>query len=76
MEKYPRNKDGYRKRKLRERLFENAEKRSLKCYYQKDKEKGMKLYSCAHNIPTDSMVIHLEMVLENERRIKSINPSS
>jgi hypothetical protein len=40
--KYAMNKDGYRKRKLGEKPFENAEKRSLKCYYQKDKEKGMK----------------------------------
>lgn len=50
MEKYAGNKDKYRKRKLGERPFGNAEKRSLKCYYRKDKEKGMKLYFCAHNI--------------------------
>lgn len=43
------NKDRYRRRKLGERPFGNAEKRSLKCYYRKDKEKGMKLYFCAHN---------------------------
>jgi hypothetical protein len=50
MEKYARNKDKYGRRKLGERPFGNAEKRSLKCYYRKDKEKGMKLYFCAHNI--------------------------
>ena len=70
------NKDRYRKRKLGERPCGNAEKRSPKCYYQKYKEKGMKLYPCAHNIPSYFMVIDLEMVLEYERRIKSINPSS
>jgi len=32
MEKYARNKDKYRKRKLGERPFGNAEKRSLKCH--------------------------------------------
>ncbi|MBC8521168.1 MAG: hypothetical protein H8D26_04150 [Methanomicrobia archaeon] len=37
-------------RKLGEMPFGNAEKRSPKCYYRKDKEKGMKLYFCAHNI--------------------------
>jgi len=50
MEKYVRNKEIYGRRKLGERPFGNAEKRSLKCYYRKDKEKGMKLYFCAHNI--------------------------
>ena len=50
MEKYAGNKDRYGRRKLGERPFGNAEKRSLKCYYRKDKEKGMKLYFCAHNI--------------------------
>jgi hypothetical protein len=50
MEKYTMNKDRYGRRKLGERPFGNAEKRSLKCYYRKDKEKGMKLYFCAHNI--------------------------
>lgn len=50
MEKYAGNKDKYGRRKLGERPFGNAEKRSLKCYYRKDKEKGMKLYFCAHNI--------------------------
>jgi hypothetical protein len=50
MEKYARNKERYGRRKLGERPFGNAEKRSLKCYYRKDKEKGMKLYFCAHNI--------------------------
>ena len=50
MEKYAQNKERYGRRKLGERPFGNAEKRSLKCYYRKDKEKGMKLYFCAHNI--------------------------
>ncbi len=50
MEKYAMNKDRYGRRKLGERPFGNAEKRSLTCYYRKDKEKGMKLYFCAHNI--------------------------
>ncbi len=50
MEKYAMNKDKYGRRKLGERPFGNAEKRSLKCYYRKNKEKGMKLYFCAHNI--------------------------
>jgi len=50
VEKYAGNKDRYGRRKLGERPFGNAEKRSLKCYYRKDKEKGMKLYFCAHNI--------------------------
>jgi hypothetical protein len=49
MEKYAKNKDKYGRRKLGERPFGNVEKRSLKCYYRKDKEKGMKLYFCAHN---------------------------
>jgi hypothetical protein len=35
MEKYARNKDKYGRRKLGERPFGNAEKRSLKCYYRK-----------------------------------------
>ena len=48
--KYTRNKDRYRRRRLGERPFGNAEKRSLKCYYRKNKEKGMKLYFCAHDI--------------------------
>ena len=48
--KYAGNKDKYMKRKLGERPFGNAEKRSLKCYYRKAKEKGMKLYFCTHNI--------------------------
>ena len=50
IEKYTRNKDRYRRRRLGERPFGNAEKRSLKCYYRKNKEKGMKLYFCAHDI--------------------------
>lgn len=50
MEKYAMNKDRYGRRKLGERPFGNAEKRSLTCYYRKDKEKGMKLYFCAHDI--------------------------
>ena len=50
------NKDGYRKRKLGERPFE-AEKRSLKCYYQKEEENSMKFYFCAHNILAYFMVI-------------------
>jgi hypothetical protein len=50
MEKYAKNKDKYGRRKLGERPFGNVETRSLKCYYRKDKEKGMKLYFCAHNI--------------------------
>jgi len=49
-EKYALNRDRYGRRKLGERPFGNAEKRSLKCSYRKDKEKGMKLYFCAHNI--------------------------
>jgi hypothetical protein len=49
-EKYAMNKERYGRRKLGERPFGNAEKRSLTCYYRKDKEKGMKLYFCAHNI--------------------------
>jgi len=56
MEKYAMNKDRYGRRKLGERPFGNAEKRSLKCYYRKDKEKGMKLYICAHNISLFWMV--------------------
>jgi hypothetical protein len=50
MAKYTMNKSRYGRRKLGERPFGNAEIRSLKCYYRKDKEKGMKLYFCAHNI--------------------------
>jgi len=50
MEKYAGNKGRYGRRKLGERPFGNAEKRFLKCYYRKDKEKGMKLYFCTHNI--------------------------
>jgi hypothetical protein len=50
MEKYAMNKDRYGRRKLGERPFGNAEKRSLKCYNRKDKGKGMKPYFCTHNI--------------------------
>jgi hypothetical protein len=34
---YAGHKDRYGRRKLGERHFGNAEKRSLKCYYRKDK---------------------------------------
>ena len=57
-------------RKLGERPFGNAEKRSLKCYYRKDKGKGMKLYFCAHKRTISLHISVTEVVCSVRQHLK------